>query len=1520
MSLDRPGLNTVISNKSIELSLSSVEIHEKLEELYEFQQILLDKEMSCQKNIEFINNFVNKFPRLALHQLEISMHIRPQLFKQYAEVIEQFPTLILDIIPEICQIPDLIFNILYEKGKIPNYHSTSAGFFSKSFQGTPTNRNILTLKETGAFPDANISEALSDDNADFFVESSANNKIDFNAKISVYGSSDKLLPIEAAALYGATKCFKYLLLNNSNIDECTAQAVAGGSFEIIRILEQNGKTFSNCDIYALIYRQDDIFDWLTKGTFKGTNFSYFINTFSIKAIIGLTKTGIFRFNETAAFIFMAEKNLLTEEMIKSMEPSKNCFLATHDEKLLNLFINKNNIKSLLLTACEKRSVFHIKAIINNNNFDIGSADQSSISIAKETSQEIRDLIYSKSQSNGIALYNQARKKSSFIGKRSYDFSAINSANVYSVVYFALSKGDFSFVSDMSEKTELLNTLTEEELIELAQYQSPEIIMRILEVNHSTEYLVGAFEIMNNDCINKISASVQNSSSVLTTFLSNKEFCDMVSPKEVIKLIMMNPDKIVVSALSAFLIQKNYITEATKISNKDSLEQAVFTSEVFTKEIDVKFALTQYKVYEPFIMYFTTIEMEEDDFNSFISLTQSRQVMHINQLKQILSKPAHRKFFEKIASCKELINCIADFDFTEEEAQIIIRKRMTDIFFKKQSNKKYLSAMELIKNDNDCDLVNDLKGKELTEEELNSLAAKICINIDMNDVKQVDSTPSIHYLLGIKGVAKKLPSEIVFKYILNNGKPDDVTYSICSEYLTEKHPFEVQYIFCSIVKDFESLQEKIKESIDAFRENFHPFLVSFVIDEKPQLPINEDGTLTITSSQELKCYLKHSDIMKVIAADKIVANEEALQVSIRKCVKENDLEALKYLLSTNIDMKGGFGANLMKFAIIENNEQAALLIMEQGVPAKLLKKSVSNMKKCSLKEKLIPLIPDYEEPEKSKPVTRNIMHNLGLLGISKGNDIVESEIHQYDTAQLIKALNDTNVTTKKSIAIELLNRDLTMKEYSDIPPIIFFDFNKESTEIVKEQDDIKKVLFTVCSGINMLPDSFVIPKGALAIAASRCDKEIWEKMFSQNPSEEEIENSLYQALTNSQNKYEFVQTCLSFGFDPNHLFERNNDVESFLNLCIMAGKQFFDIIMEYKPITARVTQKSPLEVAFEYNVPFINDVLPLADEEYSKDRELIKRIKYINKSPTSFPVIERQKVYIEKALLMKKALSLANHKVLVCVPNYICDSLVCNDPDEFEKRQTGFFNAFEMKKYEHFSDPKIKNYYHFSNVDTIIVKENCPNINQLASCLTVAPEKRQILVVGDDPNIIQVNSRSFDGIISGTTEKGTFSEAITGTVSGEDIPDRPNIAFRRFLRSSEQAPIVGNINGFAISLGSFRLKVKLIPGSDEQLKGTITGTSNVSGAITGRISIRFENSNDVNAHIRRMVNAGGGRGIAQLNHFNAGQQRLIGNARFNPQQQTQINTAEFAGAIMRSQNKASSTLTVSGTFTAQSMIH
>lgn len=111
--------------------------------------------------------------------------------------------------------------------------------------------------------------------------------------------------LQVAAFYGAIKCFKFLLLNGSSIEDqemekilnmrkrgpgalsdeypllrllYTPYTVAGGNIEIIRIMEQQNLSFDGVEAnIALYFHHYDVFEWLvgTKDLLITTKCMYF---------------------------------------------------------------------------------------------------------------------------------------------------------------------------------------------------------------------------------------------------------------------------------------------------------------------------------------------------------------------------------------------------------------------------------------------------------------------------------------------------------------------------------------------------------------------------------------------------------------------------------------------------------------------------------------------------------------------------------------------------------------------------------------------------------------------------------------------------------------------------------------------------------------------------------------------------------------------------------------------------------------------------------------------------------------------------------------------------------------------------------------------------------------------------------------------------------------------------------------------------------------------------------------------
>ena len=69
--------------------------------------------------------------------------------------------------------------------------------------------------------------------------------------------------IDDAAEYGATKCFRFFLMNGQMITSATTKkAIFGGSLEIIHICEQNGMAFDTLINDAINYHRNDVLAWI----------------------------------------------------------------------------------------------------------------------------------------------------------------------------------------------------------------------------------------------------------------------------------------------------------------------------------------------------------------------------------------------------------------------------------------------------------------------------------------------------------------------------------------------------------------------------------------------------------------------------------------------------------------------------------------------------------------------------------------------------------------------------------------------------------------------------------------------------------------------------------------------------------------------------------------------------------------------------------------------------------------------------------------------------------------------------------------------------------------------------------------------------------------------------------------------------------------------------------------------------------------------------------------------------------
>ena len=150
--------------------------------------------------------------------------------------------------------------------------------------------------------------------------------------------------IQYAAFYGAVKCFKYLMLNQANLDKMDGNkqylinyAVAGGNTEIVRIcIQQKVPTYTVLSSACLFYRFD-LLDWILENVFptiKGNSFkqaslqSAFLNSLESFNFISILK--LFQFiDESALYKSAAVDNELVLDIL-------NLFQFSREEKVYML--------------------------------------------------------------------------------------------------------------------------------------------------------------------------------------------------------------------------------------------------------------------------------------------------------------------------------------------------------------------------------------------------------------------------------------------------------------------------------------------------------------------------------------------------------------------------------------------------------------------------------------------------------------------------------------------------------------------------------------------------------------------------------------------------------------------------------------------------------------------------------------------------------------------------------------------------------------------------------------------------------------------------------------------------------------------------------------------------------------------------------------------------------------------------------------------------------------------------------
>lgn len=172
-----------------------------------------------------------------------------------------------------------------------------------SFRKMISNDNVEELKQAFISPDFDINQ-IQILNAWKLVE------------IPLY-NFERMTLIEYAALYGSIACFRFLYINNAELNRKVEKydgyyesyminmAVAGGNVEIIQILEQAGIIpDESCFEFAIRFHRVEIFDWLVD---QFPEFDFSILCFEYEFIHGINR--IDKVDAEKALAISIERNI-----------------------------------------------------------------------------------------------------------------------------------------------------------------------------------------------------------------------------------------------------------------------------------------------------------------------------------------------------------------------------------------------------------------------------------------------------------------------------------------------------------------------------------------------------------------------------------------------------------------------------------------------------------------------------------------------------------------------------------------------------------------------------------------------------------------------------------------------------------------------------------------------------------------------------------------------------------------------------------------------------------------------------------------------------------------------------------------------------------------------------------------------------------------------------------------------------------------------------------------------------------
>lgn len=666
-------------------SITSDEIPKELQELDQIQQTFLHFNSDDETQLNKLLDFIDKNPNLGLRELEICLNIRPTLIKHYVKLYLKLQKSTRLLAQRIISFTSIFRYVATSFDPSCFYEVNTTGTTLYNYLEYPS---IIFGYEKIQYLKPEIIENLLNDDIDFFTKLAS--ETGYNTYFSFDNRSFHL--IDLFALYGSVNCFKTFILNNINIENTPPFAIAGGNPEIIRILAQKNVNFANCMIVSLIYRQDEMYNWL----YENYNHDMLLHpllsdTMSVRAYHALSRANpLSNFIDLISAAYIDGQIEMCKYLSKYSYFSDYLFFMTKNEEIVKNFMY--SATGELLNRLFRFAIYHDEPwyikflLLNDTNRYIQLTDRFN-TILKENYPEIMkalDEVLNVPLDPAVAYYH-------FL--HGYN---IAKQNVYPLIQHCFEKNEEKAVAVVQEYYE---ALTFEQVKEICKRYPP--IIDVIYQGYKTCAVNDDLFLLFIRYFYKMDGK-QIAAKLVT---ESKEFLDQLNPFDclnICQLYQYAPKQIQHILFSKKLISQLFTNSSSFYDSAiaDKLEAEVIKSDVFIQyfnEHNDDFVSYLYKS-KRFIFLYRNVRMTKETFNKLLRLYKSQNCK--KDFVDCMTTPLNRHLVDikELYATRSNYSFIINLDLTKEEFDFLYSKdpiAFKDYLYKNPQNAKYMTAMDLL---------------------------------------------------------------------------------------------------------------------------------------------------------------------------------------------------------------------------------------------------------------------------------------------------------------------------------------------------------------------------------------------------------------------------------------------------------------------------------------------------------------------------------------------------------------------------------------------------------------------------------------------------------------------------------------------------------------------------------------------------------------------------------------------------------------------------------------------------------